>query len=185
MEYEPRQIEIDGRTLILRSPAAADAAAMLAYLRTAYGETEFMLSYPDEMTYTEEDEARLFQRWREAATEIMIAVFDGARIVGTVNLSGVGVRSKVRHRTGLGICVLRELWGLGLGRLLMREAEAAARTMGFAQIELGVFSGNVRALHLYKTEGYIVYGRLPGAFRLRDGSRQDEVLMVKTLTPRE
>ena len=181
MNYGPKQIEIGGRLLTLRSPEPEDAAVMLAYLRTAGGETEFLLNYPDEVTYTEEEEGALLRRWCEAAAEIMIAVFDGARVVGTVSLRAVGAKSKVRHRASLGITVLRELWGFGLGRLLMREAEAAARTMGFTQIELGVFSDNARAIRLYETEGYTVYGRVPDAFRQRDGSYRDEILMVKTL----
>ena len=185
MRYGPKEITVGGRTLTLRSPEPEDAAAMLAYLRTACGETEFLLTYPDEVTYTEEGEAALLRRWLDAEAEVMIAVFDGARAVGTVSLTPVGGKSKVRHRASLGITVLRELWGHGLGRRLMREAEAAARDMGFEQIELGVFSENARAIRLYESEGYAAYGRVPDAFRLRDGSRQDELLMAKPLATRE
>ena len=181
MRYGPKEITIHERTLTLRSPAPEDAAVMLAYLRTACGETDFLLSCPDEISYTEEEEAALLRRWCEAADEVMIAVFDGGRVVGTVSVTAVGSKSKTRHRASLGITVLRELWGFGLGRRLMREAEAAARDMGFAQIELGVFSENARAIRLYETMGYSVYGRVPDAFRLRDGSRQDELLMAKPL----
>lgn len=185
MRYGPKEITIHGRALTLRSPEPEDAAAMLAYLRTACGETDFLLTYPDEVTYTEEGEAALLRNWCDAETEVMIAVFDGERVVGTVSLTAVGGKSKVRHRASLGITVLRELWGFGLGRLLLREAEAAARDMGFAQIELGVFSENARAIHLYESEGYTVYGRVPDAFRLRGGSHQDELLMAKPLAMRE
>ena len=182
MEYGPKPIELGGLRLTLRSPGGADAAAMIAYLKKACGETVFLLNYPDEVTYTEAEETALLERWRSAADQVMVGVFDGDRPVGTVSLSGVGPKSKLRHRAVLGITVLRELWGLGLGRLLMREAEVLARSMGFSQIELGVFSDNRRAIHLYETEGYTVYGRVPGAFHLRDGTVQDELLMAKDLS---
>lgn len=181
MNYGPRQIERAGRTLTLRSPGAEDGAALLDFLRAVYGETDYMLSYPDEVADTEKDEARLLERWRGSETELMIAAFDGARVVATATVAAAGNKSKVRHRAALGITVRREFWGLGLGRLLMRELEAAAPGMGFLQIELGVFSDNARAIRLYETEGYTAYGTVPRAFRQRDGAFRDELLMVKAL----
>lgn len=185
MRYGPKQITIDGRALTLRSPGGADGAAMLDYFRTISGETEYMSSYLDEITYTAEDEAKLMEERLASPDVVMIAAFVGDRVEGAVTLAAVGPKSKMRHRTNLGIALRQEVCGMGLGRFLMEEAEHYAREMRFDQIELGVFSDNARALRLYKTMGYAVYGTIPRAFRLRDGSYRDEILMVKTLTTRE
>lgn len=181
MNYEPKTIELGGRTLTLRSPAGADGGAMLDYFRTISGETEYMTSYPDEITYTERDEAELMEKRLASPDVVMIAVFDGARIIGVVTISAVGGTSKLRHRCVLGIALRQDASGRGLGRFLMQEAERFARTMRFSQIELGVFSDNARAIRLYETGGYTVYGRVPNAFRRKDGTYRDELLMIKAL----
>ncbi|MCQ2585209.1 MAG: hypothetical protein MJ185_06425 [Treponema sp.] len=50
MKVEPRTVILkDGRKCILRNATGADAEGMLKYLRTAGGETEFILRYPDEV----------------------------------------------------------------------------------------------------------------------------------------
>ena len=70
--------------------------------------------------------------------------------------------------------IVQSHWGCGLGRFLMQLAVEQAHALGFEQLELGVYSDNPRAIHLYD-------GVLPHAFKLKDGTYRDEILMVKTL----
>ena len=59
MIFEPIVFTMkDGRTAILRPPEASDAANMLACLREESGETDFILTYPedwDSMTVAQEE----------------------------------------------------------------------------------------------------------------------------------
>ena len=182
MQIEARNIRLpDGRRLILRSPEASDATAMIDYLKKASAETEFLIRYPEEVRYTEERERELLEQYRAAPNRVMIALFDGTRVVGDLGLDAVSDCFKVRHRASLGIAVLRSYWGLGLGRQLMETAQEQAKRMGFEQLELGVFSENLRARGLYERLGFQICGTVPRAFRLKDGSVQDEILMVKTI----
>ncbi|WP_455014352.1 N-acetyltransferase family protein [Hominenteromicrobium sp.] len=57
----------------------------------------------------------------------------------------------------------------------------AARRMGFGQIELGVFSCNGRAKRLYEKMDFVCCGTTPRAVRYKDGSYDDEIMMVKRL----
>ena len=41
---------------------------------------------------------------------------------------------------------------------------------GFEQVELGVYSDNDRARHMYKEMGFKEYGMNPRAFKLKDGT---------------
>ncbi|SFQ49689.1 Acetyltransferase (GNAT) family protein [Lachnospiraceae bacterium XBB1006] len=63
----------------------------------------------------------------------------------------------------------------------MELAIAQAKENGMEQLELGVFSDNDRARHLYQKYGFKEYGVNPRAFKLQDGSYRDEIIMVKML----
>ena len=81
----------------------------------------------------------------------------------------------------MGISVRKEYWGCGLGSYLMQLAIDQTRTNGFEQLELGVFSDNTRAIHLYEKVGFERCGTIPHAFKLKDGTYRDEIMMVKML----
>ena len=51
------------------------------------------------------------------------------------------------------------------------------RQAGYAQLELGVVGDNEKALALYKSEGFVEYGRNPKGFRSRSSGWQELVLM--------
>ena len=52
----------DGRTCVLRPTAPEDAEAMIQYLQERSGETEYLLRYPDEVTFTVEGERGILGR---------------------------------------------------------------------------------------------------------------------------
>lgn len=63
----------------------------------------------------------------------------------------------------------------------MQLAIGQTRANGFEQLELGVYSDNARAIHLYEKFGFERYGIQPRAFKLKDGTYRDEIIMVKML----
>ena len=46
------------------------------------------------------------------------------------------------------------------------------------QVELGVYSDNDRARHMYRKMGFREYGMNPRAFKLKDGTYRDEIIMA-------
>ena len=66
-------------------------------------------------------------------------------------------------------------------RQLVHARIDLARANGFEQLELGVYSDNSRAIHLYEKFGFERYGIQPRAFKLKDGTYRDEIIMVKML----
>ena len=182
MRYPNTQITLkNDKALTLRSPEAADAEAMLEYLKMTAAETHFLLRYPEEVTFTLDEERKILTDYAEAGDRMMLNALDGDRIIGNAAVTSVGTREKQKHRAGLAIAILEEYWGLGLGTILLKEIEGKAREMGFTQLELGVFSDNGRAQRLYEKAGFIAWGTLPDAFRLKDGTFRDEIQMVKKL----
>lgn len=185
MQYEPREIMLrDGTHCLLRSAEESDASALLEHLRVTAGETDFLLRYPEEVTLTEEQEREFLHDNLESPGKVMITAFVGKRLAGTTGVQGIGSRAKIHHRCSLGIALGQEFWENGLGTALMEAALEQATVMGFEQIELGVFGKNLRAQKLYKRFGFEVWGVTKHAFRLKDGSYDDEILMGKFLVSR-
>lgn len=168
----------DGRQVLLHSPGPDDAQAMLDYLRQVSGETHFLIRYPEEVTMTVEEEVEFLRRILGHPLNAQLAAFDGDRVVAMCGVVQEDDKMKVRHRSTLGITVLREFWGCGLGTQMIERCIDAARLAGFEQVELGVYSDNDRARRLYEKLGFRQTGSLPRAFKLKDGTYRDEILMT-------
>ena len=182
MKYEARTIDlVPEKRLVLRSPEAGDAEALIDYLRAVCGETEFLLCGAEEVTYTAAEERDFITAFLEDERKLLLAVFDGERAIADIGVEPVRDVAKMRHRAKIGISVRKEYWGRGIGSLLLREAERAARGMGYERLELDVFAANSRALSLYERTGFVQCGCIPRAARLADGSYSDEIYMTKVL----
>ena len=105
----------NGTQYTLRSPELADAEQMIAYLKATAEETEFGLSYPEELNFTVSDEEEFISLHNTDNGSILISAFDGDRLVGNASLSCVMDRKKVWHRATFGIAILKSEWGQGLG----------------------------------------------------------------------
>ena len=89
----------------------------------------------------------------------------------------VGGRRKVAHRARFGISILKEYWGMGIGRVLMDACIDCARRACYAQLELEVVADNERALSLYRRTGFEEYGRNPRGYRSAAAGYQELVHM--------
>ena len=181
MKIEPREYELpSGKALLVRSVTAADAEVHIKFKCMTSGETHFMARYPEECVYSPETAASL-AACEESPFDFEVGVFDGEEQVGGVGVAQVRPHIKYRHRAVMGISVRKEYWGCGLGGYLMQLAIDQTRSNGFEQLELGVYSDNARAIHLYEKFGFERYGIQPRAFKLKDGTYRDEIIMVKML----
>ena len=178
MLYPTRTIPLkNGREATFRSPRREDAAEMLAYLRRTAEETDFVLRYPEEVTMTLEQEEAFIERINQSENNYMIICLVDGRHAGNCSLQ-FHDKIKVRHRGEVAIALLQEFWGMGIGTYLFEEMLRLAREHGKTQLELGMVDGNERGLALYRKMGFREYGRLPNAFRQKDGTVRDEILMV-------
>ena len=80
------------------------------------------------------------------------------------------------HSGHLGVGVLPEYRGKGIGRRLMETTIADAFSKGLERIELEVFSSNERAADLYRKLGFVEEGRKRRA-RFIDGEYADNIVM--------
>ena len=167
----------DGRVCTLRSGAETDGQALLELFILTHTQTDYLLSYSDEVTFTVEQEMQFLKEKAESQNEIMILAEVDGKIIGSAGIWCVRNREKLRHRAGFGISVDKAYWGIGIGRALTEACIECACTAGYTQLELEVFAENEKALALYNSVGFAEYGRNPRGMNLRSSGYHELVLM--------
>ena len=181
MEYRETITLKDGRTCIIRNGTGLDAQGVLDNFVLNHAQTDFLTTYPDEVSFTLEQEAKYLQKKAESPNEVeLVAEVDG-RIVGQAGIEALGRKDKVKHRATFGISIDRDYWHLGIGRALTKACILLAKQAGYLQLELEAVADNERALGLYESEGFVEYGRNPKGFRSRFTGWQALVLMGREL----
>lgn len=182
MEYSPYSFTLkDGREAVLRKPRPeTDAAALVDCLRQVCGETEFLLRYPEECTWTEAQERDILTGINASDGQLMFVCEVDGEIAGMGGLN-LYPQIKFRHRAGLDISIRQRYWGLGIGTAMLRAVEEAARQRGVRQLELEYIEGNDRGRALYEKRGFVQVAEHPDAVRLKDGSFRKMVFMWKKL----
>ena len=177
MRYAKMVLLTGGVELLVRNAVASDARALRETTQRTHAQTDYLLSYPDEQSADDEQEARSLEETERSCNEVeLVAIIDG-RIVGSAGVSAVRSRRKVAHRVRFGISVLKDYWGMGIGRVLMEASIDCARQAGCTQLELEVVADNERAVALYRCAGFEEYGRNPRGYRSTSVGYQDLVHM--------
>lgn len=107
---------------------------------------------------------------------VRFVALDGDRVVGWCDVSPGG-REGTTHSGGLGMGLLPEYRGQGLGTRLMRATLDEAFARGLTRIELDVFASNRAGIALYERCGFQHEGVKRKA-RYLDGAWDDLVLMA-------
>jgi putative acetyltransferase len=177
---QQRTTATGGPALQVRSARVADADAF-ARMMSAPGVFPHLLQMP----YGDAD------LWRQRLTEtcaaggtnlLLVAEADG-EAVGSAGLHPSGPSPRRRHAMAIGIQVLPEWQGRGVGALLMQSlCDYADRWLGLLRLELTVYTDNLRAQRLYRRFGFVDEGVHRG-YALRDGEYVDALSMAR-LAPR-
>ena len=181
MMNENKYLLKNGKELIVRSLTEDDAEAMISLMKMADTETRFLSREIGEFNYSAEQEKEvILARGKDANAFWIVGEVDG-KIVANCDTSGVSGKQRYRHRAEIAIVVLKEYWGLGIGKILMSQSIAWCKNKNFEQLELGVLSGNQRAMALYKSLGFENFGIKKNAIKYQDGSYADEHIMWLSL----
>ena len=96
-----------------------------------------------------------------------VALNDADEVVGWCDILRFD-QEAFRHGWRLGMGLLPEVRGRGVGRRLAEAAIAAAKEQGAERIELEVFASNTRAIALYEKLGFVLEGVKRRARKLDD-----------------
>ena len=177
MKYSKTLLLKNGMECNLRNGTESDAQAVLDQFHLTHGETDYLLTYPDENLFDVTQERQFLKEKVESGNEIEIVAEVGNKIVGTAGIEAVGTKYKIRHRAELGLSVAKEFWGLGIGRALTQACIECAKAAGYIQLELNVSGENARALALYEKAGFVEYGRNSKGFLSRVSGFQEVISM--------
>jgi RimJ/RimL family protein N-acetyltransferase len=100
----------------------------------------------------------------------------GERVVGHADLTAQD-RDGFRHNALVGMGLLEEYRGRGLGARLLEQLIEDGRRAGLQRLELGVYASNAAAIALYEKSGFVREG-LQKKARWLDGRYDDVILMV-------
>jgi RimJ/RimL family protein N-acetyltransferase len=122
------------------------------------------------------DATRAFTGLALTGQLIQHVALDGDRVVGWCDVI-VSDRETMRHGGMLGVGIVAEHRGRGLGARLIGSVLTAAREAGLVRIALQVRAENARAIALYERLGFRHEGRLRRNLRI-DGVDYDSLLMA-------
>lgn len=166
---------------LIRDAGANDAEEFLKVFVQTHAETDNLLTYPEEMSLTIEQEAAFLEKKVNDERSVELALIYKGKIIGTAGVDGAGGRMKIAHRCEMGISVLKEFWGLGAGKALMQACIECAKAAKYQQLELLVVKENKRAVELYSKYGFKEIGYNARGFRRKDGTYQGLMSMALEL----
>jgi len=158
---EPRKYELkNGRILLIREAVVNDARAVLDYVQSVSGESDFLSFGPGEFELTEPEEEEFIRKCLASDNQLYILASIDDAIVATLIFSG-GRRPRVRHSGEFSMSVRRPYWGLGIGSLMLDTLIEWARANQIVKkINLRVRTDNRRAILLYERKGFVIEGTI-------------------------
>ena len=166
----------NGKELQIRMAKKEDAAEIIAYLNIIGGESDNLLFGANEFHMTIEQEEKYIEGLKDSPTSaLLVGVVEG-RIICVGSLTAP-TRERIAHQCNIGMSVLKEFWGFGVGSHLMAALiDFAKSTRKLEIIHLMVRSDNERAITLYKKMGFQEIGLYPKYTKI-NGQYFDDILM--------
>ncbi len=146
---------------IIREARIDDAAKLLAYLEQVGSESENLTFDAKGLPFSEQQEREYLDRRMCSHNNITLLAMEGERIIGSL---GVDTPPFVRlcHRGEVGISVLKECWGQGVGSALLGGMFAWLKDCptGLRKLDLSVREDNLQAIALYQKFGFKKEGKV-------------------------
>lgn len=180
MIIENKRIEGESLIWTLRSPTKYDAIELSKLRVKIDGETEYLDRESGEGLLTPENFEKLIYEDSIAEKTLFLVVEVEGKIVGFARCQGSEL-SRFRHKAEFGICILKEYWSYGIGKVILENILMWAAAVGIEKISLNVVQTNTKAIELYKKYGFVEEGLLIRDRIHKDGNYYNTVIMGKLL----
>jgi RimJ/RimL family protein N-acetyltransferase len=161
---------------IIRSAAEQDAKSLSEVRLQIDGETENLDREPGEAYIDESGFKQVIKTDTESSSNLFLVAEVNGRIVGFSRCAGNNLK-RTSHRVEFGIGVLKDFWGYGIGKNLLKETTHWADSNGIKKVSLHVLETNEKAIKLYEKYGFEVEGVLKKDKLLSDGNYYKTIVM--------
>jgi RimJ/RimL family protein N-acetyltransferase len=177
---EPKAVTLkNGRQVCIRTPVEADVPKVLVYLKAVFQDDRFFATTAEEAKEWQgpgKEQEIIRKNFQDPAKLMLLTEVDG-EIVSFSNI-GAGERKRNNHVGQVGISILPEYRGVGLGSAILQAViDWASGHPVIEKLALGVWAGNAPAIALYEKMGFIEEGRKVREVKYADGSYDDCILM--------
>ncbi|WP_288647903.1 GNAT family protein [uncultured Enterococcus sp.] len=147
--------------IILREAVPDDAKDILSMMEQVNSETEFLALNEAELLLPPETLSEELSYMYESNNNLLLLAINEGTIVGTASVKADS-QFRLSHVGEVGISILQEYWGMGLGTLMLEEIINWAKEMGVLfRLELDVQVRNERAVRLYQKMGFQIEAVMP------------------------
>lgn len=175
--YRKDYILKDGQKLTVRIPEVSDAQGLINQMQAVDKETKFLAREPGEFNFTLEQESEFIRNsMNDENSHFLLGEING-RIIANCSVGLVMNKKRYLHRATMGIVVGKDYWNKGIGKKMMLECIKWCREKGIEQLELEVITQNNRAISMYESFGFEIYGTKKHALKYGDGTYADEYYM--------
>lgn len=112
----------------------------------------------------------------ESTKNLFLVAVVHNKIVGFSRCEGIYLK-RFSHKVEFGVGVLKDFWGYGIGKNLLKESITWADSNGITKITLNVLETNDKAIKLYKKLGFEIEGILKKDKILSDGKYYNTIIM--------
>jgi RimJ/RimL family protein N-acetyltransferase len=141
----------DDTRITLRPARPEDAAAIIAAVRSSAQERSYVLME----VYGKDAAAQraYIERLDREHNLFLVALADG-QVVGILALLDTLLCSTPEPALSVGVHIVRDWRGRGIGSALLRYATRFAEEHGYRRLEADIFTTNERSLHVFKKSGF-------------------------------
>ncbi|WP_108671060.1 GNAT family N-acetyltransferase [Peribacillus acanthi] len=176
MIIKNQEFLVNGVSYTIRSANVKDAKEMSELRLRIDGETENLDREKGEAFIDIPGFEQIIKNDSENAKNIFLVAEVECRIVGFSRCEGNELK-RFSHKVEFGVGVLKDYWGYGIGKNLLKESISWADSNGIKKMTLSVLETNEKAIQLYKKLGFEIEGILKNDKILSDGKYYNTIMM--------